>query len=99
MLDMLSITSEILIALKNNRNFICFQSVSLEKIFPAIPLSRNFAVEQQKLYLLSISFTRENVSGNWALPQFRNSAVEQRKFHVLSISSTRENVSRCSAIR
>ena len=88
-LDMLSITSEILVALKNNGNFIYFQSDTLEKMFPAIPLSCNSAVEQQKFYLLSLSSTRKNVS--------RNSTAKQRKFYLLSISSTRENVSRNSA--
>jgi len=88
---------------RNNENFICFQSVPLEKVFPAIPQRNNGnficfqSVSFEKMFqfhLLSISSTQENVSRNSAVPQFRNSAVEQRKFYLLSIRGGPSHFSR-----
>jgi len=77
---------------RNGGNFICFQSVSFEKMLTAIPQwnNRNFICFQ--------SVSLKKIFPHFPVQQFRNSTVEQRKFYLLSISSTRENVSRNSAV-
>ena len=81
----------------NNGNFICFQYVSLDKMFPAIPLSRNSGIPQRNNgnFICFQSVSLEKMFP--AVPLSRKSAAERRKFHLLSISSDRENVSRNSA--
>ena len=73
-LDIAALNTPLLATLqRNNRNFTCFQSVQLVKMFSAILLSHNSAAEQRKIIRFQ-SVPLEKIFP--AIPLFRSGTTE-----------------------